>query len=105
MRSAAGRSCRERSSWTDDCRRAEAVEPELGGEPDDSRRSGAGLRCEVGDGTEGDEMRVLQHGLGDATLGHRELTTGGGDAVGDLQLSHTGTKASAGEYPPHGTNP
>ena len=77
---------------------AEAVEPELGGEPDDGRRAGAGLRGEVGDGAEGDEMRALQHGLGDAPLGRRELRAGGGDAVGDLQLSHP-APGICGEYP------
>ena len=79
--------------------RAEAVEAELGGEPDDGGRPGAGLRREVGDGAEGDEMRALEHGLGDAPLGRRELGTGGGDAVGDLQLSHRPARSTARPEP------
>ena len=64
---------------------AEAVEAELGGEADDRRRPGAGLRGEVGDGAEGDEVRPLEHRFGDAPLGGGELRSGRGDAVGDLE--------------------
>ena len=52
-------------------------------------------------------MGVLQHGLGDATFCHRELGAGGGDAVGDLQLSHATPShfAPAGQYLPQGPHP
>ncbi len=78
---------------------AEAVEPELGGKSNDGGSPGLSLRREVGDGAERNEIRVLQDRLGNTTLGAREMSAGGGDALGDLQLSHVGTKASAGEYP------
>ena len=68
--------------------RAEPVEAELGGQPHDGGRAGAGRLGEVGDGAEADELRALEHDLGDAPLGRRELRPGVADPLLDLHLRH-----------------
>ncbi len=67
---------------------AEALEPELGGEAHDGRRTGGGRLGEVGDGAEADELRALEDDLGDTPLGRRQLRPGVPDPLLHLHLRH-----------------
>ena len=63
--------------------RREAGEPELHGEPDDGRAARVGPAGDVGDGPEGDRLRVGQHDVRDPALGRRELVAAFVDASCD----------------------
>ncbi len=67
---------------------AEAVEAELGGQAHDGGGAGAGGLGEVGDGAEADELGSLEHHVGDAPLGRRQLRAGVADPLLDLHLGH-----------------